>query len=213
MTPEEAREYVLKRQVQLVYVSGKTCSGKTTFASGLEKEGYARIELDEIVMDSVVHAFHVEAGVGFLTAYRGEGPEEQTRAFIVAAQKYVSDALEKGRVVVEGAIATAQIFNGVFGSVGVVPEVLYFHPKNISEYSRRIIDRFISAGGTRRSGLPKDFWETISMDDVSLFQKTGILGEKFVQDVHAYAISSQKKSEQRLQHLQEYVPELQVVTF
>jgi hypothetical protein len=115
--------------------------------------------------------------------------------------------------VVEGAIATAKIFNDVFGGIGVVPEVLYFHPKNISEYSRRIIERFTRAGGTRESGLPKDFWETVSTHDVALFQKAGELSENFLQDVHMYAISSQKKLEQRLQHLQEHISGLQVVLF
>jgi tRNA uridine 5-carbamoylmethylation protein Kti12 len=86
MTPVEAKEYILKKQTRLVYVSGKTCSGKTTFSSDLEKEGHTRIELDKIVMESVVHAFRVEPGVGFLTAYRGEGPEEQTASFVATAK-------------------------------------------------------------------------------------------------------------------------------
>ncbi len=55
----------------------------------LEKLGYLKIELDTIVTQSVVIPFNVSPLNGFRTAYREDGPIEQTEAFITAAKSEI----------------------------------------------------------------------------------------------------------------------------
>lgn len=210
----KTEEVISKIQVQspkVVYLSGKTCTGKTTFAKKLHELGYSIIELDTVVMRSVVTPFGVDPGEGFLTAYRGTGLKEHTQAFVDAAKKEIAERLKSSPVVVEGAIATPQILKEVISENLEDFKFVYLHPVNQEVYSAQIKERFTAGATTGTSGLPKHFWEMLDQTDLEHFVTTQELNEGIEKTVEAYVALSMSESLNRLNLFQEEFSDILVV--
>ena len=84
MTIEVAYRLVTKQQPHLVYVSGKTSTGKSTFAKRLAEEfNYAIIELDQIVLKAVEQRFgEASEKSAFIEVYRNRDEREWIDAFV-----------------------------------------------------------------------------------------------------------------------------------
>lgn len=200
-----------EQRPKIVYLSGKTCTGKTTFAKKLQELGYSIIELDPVVMKSVVVPFGVKPGEGFLTAYRGIGLKEQTQAFTDAAKKEIQEKIKFSRVVVEGAIATSHILKEVFSDNLNDFRFVYLHPVNPEVYSARIKERFIAGAATGTSGLPKHFWEMVDQIDLKHFVSTEKLNAGIEKALEEYTRLSMLESKKRLELFQEDFNDIQVV--
>lgn len=211
MTTESIVEKVKHQQPHLIYLSGKTCTGKTTFANYLEQHGYKKIELDKIVMESVVVPFGVAPGDGFRTAYRDVGPAEQTKAFIGAAKLEILKKLQESSLVIEGAIATPRILQEVFSGDLKDFVFVYFHPVHAAMYEQRMLSRFISGAKTGNAGLPKDFWELIQAADLDEFKNTGRVNPGIELAIKTYAAKSMEESKSRLEGFRASFPDIAVV--
>jgi guanylate kinase len=202
---------IAEQRPRIVYLSGKTCTGKTTFAKKLQELGYSIIELDPVVMKSVVIPFGVKPGEGFLTAYRGIGSKEQTQAFIDATKKEIQEKIKPSPVVVEGAIATPHILKEVFSENLNDFRFVYLHPVNSEVYSTRIKERFIAGAATGTSGLPKHFWEMVDQIDLEHFVNTKELNAGIEKALEEYTKLSMFESKKRLELFQEEFNDIQVV--
>ncbi len=60
MKKEEILAEIENQKTRIVYVSGKTCTGKTTFANEVHALGYVGIELDKIVTTAVIEPFNIQ---------------------------------------------------------------------------------------------------------------------------------------------------------
>ncbi|MFM2423800.1 MAG: hypothetical protein RLZZ70_187 [Candidatus Parcubacteria bacterium] len=200
-----------EQKPRVVYLSGKTCTGKTTFAKKLQELGYLIIELDPVVMKSVVIPFDVKPGEGFLTAYRGMGSKEQTQAFIDAAKKEIQEKIKYSPIVVEGAIATTHILKEVFSGNLNDFRFVYLHPINPEVYTARIKERFIAGAATGTSGLPKHFWEMVDQTDLENFVSTKELNIGIEKALEKYTKLSILESKKRLEHFQDEFNDIQVV--
>lgn len=207
----EAIKKIEEQRPQVVYLSGKTCTGKTTFAKKLQTLGYSIIELDPVVVNSVVIPFEVDRGEAFLTAYRGIGSKEHTKAFTDAAKKEIQEMLKVSPVVVEGAIATPHILKEVLSNYLNDFNFVFLHPVNLEVYSARIKERFIAGAATGTSGLPKHFWEIVDQSDLEHFVTTGRLNDGIKKTIDAYATMSSAESLKRLQQFGEVFTDIQVV--
>jgi guanylate kinase len=207
----EVENKIAEQRPRIVYLSGKTCTGKTTFAKKLQELGYSIIELDPVVMKSVVVPFGVRPGEGFLTAYRGIGSREQTQAFTDAAKKEIQEKIKSSPVVVEGAIATVHILKEVFADNLSNFRFVYLHPVNLEVYSARIRERFIAGAATGTSGLPKHFWEMIDKTVLEQFINTAKLNEGIEKAIMAYASLSIAESLERLNQFKNEFSDIQVV--
>lgn len=211
MNSIEVINEIEEQKPRAVYLSGKTCTGKTTFAKKLQGMGYSIIELDPVVMRSVVIPFGVKPGEGFLTAYRGMGLKEHTQAFIDAAKKEIQEKIKSSPVVVEGAIATSQILKEVFSDNLNDFRFVYLHPVNPEVYSARIKERFIAGAATGTSGLPKHFWEMVDTIDLEHFVTTKELNAGIDKALEEYTKLSMLESKKRLELFQEEFSDIQVV--
>ncbi|MDP3989124.1 MAG: hypothetical protein Q8P93_02725 [bacterium] len=210
----ELFENISVNKPKLIYISGRTCSGKTTLSHEVEKLDYKKISLDKIVERAVMQGLNVtSSSEAFLAAYRGEGLEAYTTAFITEARKVIhGERLSGSRLVTEGAIAKDWIFKEVFSDYLDDLLFVYLLPRNIEVYAKRIEARFIDGAAAGTTGLPKDFWARVSQKDVDHFLESdelGTLKDTFLD----FAVHAAKESEERLAHLQESFPNIYVVEF
>lgn len=211
MTTEKILEKVQHQQPRLIYLSGKTCTGKTTFANYLVQHGYKKIELDKIVTESVVIPFGVLPGDGFRTAYRDLGPVEQTNAFIGAAKMEISKKLEEASLVVEGAIASPRILGELFSGEFKSFLFIYLHPVHADIYEQRILSRFEAGAKSDSAGLPKDFWELIQVSDLQEFKNTDKVSSGILTSIKVYAAKSMEESKKRLEGFQAAFTDIAIV--
>lgn len=211
MNNTETVEFIKSNHPRLVYLSGKTCTGKTTFADLLCKFDYEKIELDAIVVESVVKKFGVQSGDGFRTAYRGLGPVEQTDSFINAAKAEIQSKLQASSLVVEGAIADPEILRKLFSDDLSDFVFIYFHPVDAEAYGKRILQRFTQFAKVGTAGLPKDFWEMVQKADFDEFIATDIVNQSILQAIKAYVDKSMKESVTRLEGFRALFAEIEVV--
>ncbi len=200
---QQIAQEVESQKPRVVYLSGKTSTGKTTFAKELERHGYKIIELDPIVTASVVVPFGVLPGEGFITAYRDIGPKEQTGAFITAAKARIEQEVQSSPVIVEGAIATPRILKEVLSGDLADFYFVYFHPVNLDVYAGRIRERFVAGAASGKSGLPKHFWSLVQKADTEHFINTGEVNLNLERVIEKYAELSMQESAKRLASFQE----------
>lgn len=210
-------ETILKKiksdKPKVVYLSGKTCTGKTTFAGVLEELQYSRIELDQIVTKSIVEQYGVFPNDAFLTAYRGEGLQEHTQAFIAAAKQEIISKMAISPVVVEGAVAKAEILSSVFSGLSEDFFFIYFHPHNIDVYAERIKERFVNGIYTNTTGLPKRFWSLVRDADIEEFKISGHISKTLGDSILEFARTSAEESKNRLEHLMKDFPNIYTIEF
>jgi hypothetical protein len=211
MTIDEIRNEILEQKPGIVYLSGKTCTGKTTFARELQNYGYKLIELDPVVAASVVPFYKNDPSAAFIPAYRDEGPAEHVEAFIEAARKEIQEKNKLGPLVIEGAIAKSRILKEIFS--GKLEEFffVYFQPVHLAPYMERLQSRFVAGAANNTSGLPKYFWSLVQQADLDEFLSTGNLNEGLRNTIREYAQSSMAESSERLLHLQESFSNIKIV--
>ncbi len=210
MDKETILHTISRQKPRLIYVSGKTCTGKTTFANVLQQHGYSVVELDTVVMNSVVIPFRVATGDGFRTAYRDAGPTEQAQAFISAARTEITQRRDDSSLVVEGAIDKPRILHEIFSDELGDFMFIYFHPVHLDRYIERIVARFVAGGGGQTAGLPKDFWALVSEMDLANFKHTGVMNEGITSAITHYAEKSMEESKERLRGFQDTFPDVVV---
>jgi adenylate kinase family enzyme len=212
MQKEDVLQKIKEISPRIIYISGKTCTGKTTFANEVKEHGYTQIELDAIVTNSIVIPFKIKSpGEAFLTAYRDSGPKEHVDAFIIAAIKEIKEKLAFSPIVIEGAIAKSRILKEIFSGDLSSFFFVYFHPVHLDIYMGRMRERFVAGAADGTSALPKHFWDITNRKDVEEFTKSNMMNEGIENAIKEYAQISMKESEERLQHLQESFPSICVV--
>ena len=212
MNKEGVYENIKKEKPRIIYIGGKTCTGKTTFAKRIQALGYSEIELDNIVTTSVIEPFDVQPPAkGYIVAFRGIGPTEQVDAFISGVRQEVSRKIQTAPVIVEGAIASSRILKDIF--TGAIADVyfVYFHPVDFNAYCERIQTRFVTGVPNDSAGLPPQFWELVDAADLEQFKRTLVLSVRLEESIAEYAVLSMKESETRLAHFREDFTNIYVV--
>jgi guanylate kinase len=207
----EITRKIQKQRPRVVYLSGKTCTGKTTLASKLQQYEYSIIELDSIVTKSVIIPFDSNPGDGFISAYRDIGPKKLTQAFINAAKKEILKQSKSSPVIIEGAIGAPRILQEVFSDHLNNFWFIYLHPVSVHIYSKRIQERFIAGAATGTSRLPKHFWEMINQNDLNHFLSTGELNTEINIAIEKYAKQSILESKKRLELFQKEFRDIYVI--
>ena len=213
MTPDEAFAFVKQRQPRLIHVSGKTSTGKSTFAARLRDElGYQIIELDTVVNDAVIVPLKLQnRGAVFDEVYKQRNQLGWIRAFTKAAQRLIAKHEGNGEgVVVDGAIANPLTLKELLSTVPET-EILYFHPKDLTTYETYLTSRFMLANDAFRAGLPTAFWEQIEDSEFRQFCKDKVVTPSLQQSIGRYAAASRESSSRRLSELRRYFEGIRVV--
>jgi guanylate kinase len=215
MSIDELYDLIKAKQPPILYLTGKTCTGKSTFSSRLHAaSGYVIIELDSVVNEAVIKHLSLQdiEGDVFVSVYKTADHPEWTDAFVMAARQRIQALLAQGKkVIVDGAIANPGVIRCVFDGL---PDRLfiYFHPQAASsDYRRNLTSRFMGTGAHDRNGLPNAFWECIDKALFARFCQDRVLTSRLVQGIADYAQHSAIESATRLESLQAAFPAITIV--
>lgn len=213
MTFDEALKFVKDTKPNILYIGGKTSTGKTTFASQLQRSiEYHVVELDKVVHESVVQPFQIsDEGKAFNEVYKRRDKPEWINAFIKAADNQVGGLIEAGhKVIIDGAIANPETLRELLASLTDVV-TLYFHPTNLDVYERNLTNRFMLATPNHSAGLPTQFWKLVDKVEFKRFCETGEVSASLRDSISKYAKESKQSSEDRIQQQAAVIPEMKIV--
>lgn len=212
MSLDEILKIIKNKKPKLIYISGKTSTGKSTFSKNLRDQcGYSIVDLGELVFKSVIKPLSADPAEAFITVYRDTKPKEYVNTFIKATKDSILSKLDFSPVVVEGAIAKSRILKKIFsGEIGNFM-FIYFHPINLDKYAQRIKQRFIDGAENNTTDLPKLFWSFIDQSDLEKFIKTKILSKELNEAINCYASISMEESKERLKHFQKNFSEINII--
>jgi len=197
----------------LIYLSGKTCTGKSTFARRLQDQlGYASIELDNIVKDCIIKPFHLEdqEGTVFVEVYRNGQNQQWLQAFVQGTRHLIDQNLTKHQpLVIDGAVANSKTLAAIFEGHDFT--FVYFHPQILDNYVRNLTARFMSSSTNFSAGLPKRFWPYIDAKEFEKFSSSRHLTPSIEYSIKQYARSSQAESVQRQLEFQAHFDNVVVV--
>jgi len=212
MTKNDAFQLIKDKNPPVIFLAGKTSTGKTTFSKELVSNlNYATIELDDIVMESVVkNNPTVSVADIFVNIYKGGENKEWQDIFIQATK----DAIEKESkpVIVEGALADTSAMKEIVSEDVLI---VFMHPDSIERYIERLISRFKDGMSTRGlkedTGLPKVFWNMVNQGDTDSFIETGEINSSLHKSFESYATLSQQESLKRLERFQSIFKDVVII--
>lgn len=212
MTSKELIDELKQENKTLIYISGKTSTGKTTLAHLLKDQlGYSIISFDTLVRESVVEKFQVrDIPQAYVVSYRDGEPAEWRRSFVSCAKNVIAAQVNTG-VILEGAIANPNTLNEIISEHANEFSFVYIHPNELGEYAKRIKNRFVSGASTNTSELPKDFWAMLPKDALEEFQKSGVYSSKTNHTILEFAKKSQTESTERLKSMKQVFPDIRVI--
>lgn len=198
MTVDEIYQDIIKEKPPVIYVSGKTSTGKSTFGRRLRDQlGYQVIELEAVLLQIVKeHGFDEQTT--FRKVLYDTGEFEAKTLFFDVTDRIISDALTSDHpVVIEGAVANTETLQHILRSA---PHLffLYFHPDDIEIYIRNLTNRFMESSEESYGGLPLKFWRLVDDEEFKNFCKTRALTEGLRASIRQYALTSQQESLTRL---------------
>ena len=181
---------------KLVFLSGKTSTGKTTMSNKLRtKYNCAIIELDEII-------YRLDCPEGknrFIEAYQKRDDKVITNSFVQATRQEIRSALENHDfVIIEGAIVNVETLNEIISDWRRSFLFIYLDIKNIDIYAQRLTNRFEMSSPDDGNGLPGLFWEKFSPEILKTYYENRELTSFVRTAIRAYAVDSAKASTARL---------------
>lgn len=212
MTVDEMYAAIAEQRPPVIYVSGKTSTGKSTFGRRLRDElGYRVIELEAVLLEIVkTHGFDEQSTFRKVLYESGEFKEKAL--FLEATDKIIIDALNNDHpVVIEGAVANAETLQRILQPAKELI-FLYFHPDNINVYIRNLTSRFMESSETSYGGLPSKFWQLIDVEEFKTFCQTRQLSDGLKNSIRQYAQESQEESLVRLETFKEKFDNITVIS-
>lgn len=202
-------DLVKNTQPRLIFITGKTCTGKSTFAKSVVELGYEHLELDFVVRESVVNKFEESKGGKAFAVYKGEAPKEWQDAFELAANKLIVEKIESSKVIVDAALATPEVVNRIFS--GSLSEFMfvYLHPFDRGYYHEYIMERVVNDIETMGRSFP--IWDRMTAEAVDDYRRNGKGGLKIMQIVKEYGDQSIRTSEERYERFKAVYPNIILV--
>jgi len=199
MKVDKVFDLIKQKLPQTIFVTGKTSTGKSTFARKLRDElGYKIVELDQLVMNSVVNKEPKEnPGYIFLQVYRGGERKDWIDAFVEETKEEMTKYSDE-KIVIEGALAHNETLDKILNSKDFF--FVYFHPVNKEKYIGMLTERFVAGAHDRTTGLPKHFWVKVDENVLQEYLKTSDLSEQLKSALSSYAQSSIEQSEERFNY-------------
>ena len=205
MNIADAFAYVKNEQPDFIHISGKTSTGKSTFASKLKEGlGYEVIELDEVVEESIIKPLGLmpEAGVVFREIYKIREKPEWIKMFVDASQKIIKERSGSGaKIVIDGAVANITTLQELLAPFPDT-KIIFLHPSSLENYERNISSRFMLTKPNYHAGLPLTFWGLVPKENFDQFCTDRLITPILSKAIQEFAIFSKNSSERRLDDLQ-----------
>ena len=211
MTFDQIYETISAKKPPVIYISGKTSTGKSTFGRKLGSElGYDIVELEAILLDIVdEHGYDEQSTFRKVLHDTGEGEEKSL--LYAATDELIKNAVDQeASLVIEGAVANIETLARILKPA---PNVLflYFHPADLDIYIRNLTNRFMESGPQLLGGLPLKFWNLVDKQEFQTFCQTRQLSDGLVESIRSYATMSQQESLTRLAEFRKKFGDILVV--
>lgn len=213
MNIKDVSEYIALNLPPTILLSGKTSTGKSTLANELKDSfGYQVVELDEIVISSVVNNNKsVDEGHIFFEVYGNRNRLDWIETFVSSTKKRINDLYSAGlNSIIDGAVANPETLKEILDGTNYV--IIYLHPQSTDNYIRNLTSRFLTATRENNAGLPVKFWNKIPRDDFTEFLDTRQLNPAINEAIIAYAKESQIESTKRLEMFKVHFDDILVVS-
>jgi adenylate kinase family enzyme len=181
---------------KLVFLNGKTSTGKTTLSSELQ----ARYDCAVVELDEVVYKLECPEGKNrFIEAYQMRDDAVFTNSFVESVRSEIRDALRNHDfVIIEGAIVNIETLKEIINEWSDSFLFIYLDIKNIDVYIRRLTSRFVLSTKDDGNGLPSLFWDKFSAEILEDYYNKREMTPAIDAAIKDYAVDSIKASEVRL---------------
>jgi cytidylate kinase len=198
MTIDQIYETIRAKKPPVIYISGKTSTGKSTFGRRLGSElGYDIVELEAILLD-IVDEHGYDEQTTFRKVLHDTGESEEKSLLYAATDELIKNAVDQqAPLVIEGAVANVETLARVLQPAHDVL-FLYFHPADLAIYIRNLTNRFMESGPDSLGGLPLKFWNLVDKQEFQTFCQTRQLSDGLAKSIREYATMSQQESLTRL---------------
>lgn len=211
MTVDQMYHIIATRKPLVVYISGKTSTGKSTFGRRLSDGlDYHVVELEAILLEIIDDKGWDEQSTFRKVLHDTENSEEKS-LFLEATDELIKNALAQGvPLVIEGAVANVEMLARILKPTRHML-FLYFHPTDLDFYVRNLTKRFLESGPDSLGGLPLTFWKLIDKEEFKEFCQTRQLSDNLEKSIHEYARKSQEESLPRLNEFRKKFGDITVV--
>jgi adenylate kinase family enzyme len=213
MIADEAFKYIEIEHPRLVHVTGKTSTGKTTFANRLKNElGYDVIELDRLATEAVIKPLRLTGrGHIMFELYKQRNELKWIGLLVAAARQKIQRNMDENRpAVLDGAVSNLATLQEI-----LIPfpgaEILYFHPVTLETYKQFLTKRFMQTAADYQAGLPITFWKLVDSSEFRKFCHDRVLTPELAKAIETYAIASQHESEIRLDKFRKHFKNIKVI--
>jgi adenylate kinase family enzyme len=207
----EIYQDIARQKPPVIYISGKTSTGKSTFGRKLHDDlNYHVIELEAVLL-KIVKEQGFDEQATFRRVLYDAGEFEEKNLFFEATDRIIASALTMGKpVVIEGAVANVGTLQRILQPAKDLL-FLYFHPSDIAVYVRNLTQRFMQSSENSYGGLPLKFWQLVDDRAFKTFCKTRQINQSIENSIHRYAVVSQQESLERLDIFQQKFKDIVVV--
>lgn len=190
-------EYLKLSKPQIILLSGRTCTGKTTMAKELSSELKMEIlNLDDFINENVIKKFGLPTNrnnsVIYTKIYSNEDDNMYHQTFIEAFKNFL---LKNDKpTIIDGSIHNPKIIGLLDNNF----EIIFLHPVDLKSYTGRVIKRFEQGVCDGTSGLTERFWDYVNQKQIDEYCATKNITEEIKKNIGEFSIEIQQKSLERI---------------
>ena len=205
-TIKEVEKKIEKEQPRLIFLAGKTCVGKSTFARSLKKFSYKHLELDLLIREKVVKKFKIADANEAYLVYKDKAPREWQQSFEKATHNLIEENLKFSKIVVDAAIADVKVLKRIFSENLNDFLCVYLYPFDQKFYYQAIFNRFVKDIKTKTQSFP--IWDYITPEILDDYLKNGKDGRKIDGVIRRYRDESTALSAKRYEKFKRAYPKI-----
>ncbi len=197
---EDVYKLIRNERPGVIYVGGRTCTGKSTLAKTLNaRHGYATIDLDVALEESVLVPFNVsDRERAFSEVFRERREHHWIAQFVSHVRAQITANQEsKQLALIDGAVGNVDTLAEIIDGYHEI-QFVFLHPIDLDEYIARLTARLLTVTPGSRGRMPVEFWNSLSQNDIEKFLITRQVGVSIASAIAEYSLFSRAESENRL---------------
>ncbi len=155
---------------RIIFLTGRSATGKTTFAKLLENHGFVHIDNDELLKIKVNPVFNLTQAES-IAVIHGKAQKEVEDMFIDLLHEEMEKVPEDKRIVIDGTLSSRRILDRMFSGKFSNFTFVYLYPVDKEKYSQRVRQRFAWEVENNKQYLP--IWNRISPEVLETYKKEG----------------------------------------